>query len=87
MENQFEQYEHHGRKVWVRSSLKGKHRQHCLCYDCKKFSCGEPEQNCPIANLNYAVDIAHDLVTPVYECPEFVEGENYFAKQAEQPAP
>ena len=73
MERKFETYEHHGVTVWVDSELKGKHRAHCLCHSCWKFNPGAPETNCPIANLNYAICLAHGLVTPVYECPHFVE--------------
>jgi hypothetical protein len=32
-----EKYEHHQGVVSVRSDLKGKHRDHCLCYHCEKF--------------------------------------------------
>ena len=68
---EFIQYEHHGKKVWVNKDLVGKHRGHCLCFFCAKFRPGVPEVNCPIANLNYAVCLAHNMVLPVYECPEF----------------
>ena len=68
------EYEHHGTKVWVREDLKGKHREHCLCFSCDKFKpAGAPEENCPIANLNFAVCIAHNVTLPVWECPEFEE--------------
>jgi hypothetical protein len=73
MSDQFEKYEHHGKEVWVIKSLRGQHRDHCLCFSCEKFNPGLPEQNCPIANLLYGVCIAHNLTTPVYECPQFVE--------------
>lgn len=66
----FEQYEHHGTQVWVRGNLKGLYKEHCLCYSCTKFKPGT-ETNCRIANLNFAVCLAHHIVTPVYECPEF----------------
>jgi hypothetical protein len=71
----FEQYEHHGSLVWVNKELKGKHREHCLCFSCANFNPGKPETNCPIANLNYAVCLAEGMVLPVYECPKFVEGD------------
>lgn len=64
-------YEHHGKEVWVDEKLRGKHREHCLCFKCEVFSPGLPEQNCPIANLNYAVCIAHNVTLPVYECPKW----------------
>ncbi|KKL20846.1 hypothetical protein LCGC14_2451380 [marine sediment metagenome] len=67
----FEQYRHHGELVWVNSELKGKHRDHCLCFSCGRFKPGVPETNCPKANLNYAVCIVGGLTLPVYECPNF----------------
>lgn len=69
----YQEYEHHGETVWVRKDLKGKHKEHCLCFSCDKFSPGTPEGNCPIANLNYAVCIAHNVTLPVWECPKFEE--------------
>lgn len=73
MSNKFEQYEHHSATVWVASENKGLHREHCLCYSCKKFNPGVPEENCPLANLNYAVCLLNDMVLPVWECPRFEE--------------
>jgi len=73
MKKKFESYVHHGKPVYVNKKLKGKHKEHCLCFSCDKFNPGMPEENCPIANLNYAVCLAHNLVLPVWECPEFQE--------------
>lgn len=75
MSEKFEVYEHHGVMVTVMKEVKGKHREHCLCFSCAKFRPGAPETNCPIANLNYAVCLAHNVVLPVYECPLFEEKE------------
>lgn len=72
-----ELYIHHGRQVWVRKDLKGTHRQVCLCYECKNFKPGLPELNCPIANLLYAVALTEGVVTPIFECPKFEQGEPY----------
>jgi len=67
----FEQYEHHGSTVWVRSDLKGKHRELCLCMTpCAKFKPGEAD-SCPIADDTYENCVKHNLTTPVTECPEF----------------
>jgi len=66
-------YAHHGVDVSVMAHLIGKHREHCLCFSCAKFNPGKPETNCSIANLLYAVCLAHNVVTPVWECPEFAE--------------
>lgn len=67
----FEQYEHHGSRVWVRRNLKGMHREFCLCHSCEKFKPGT-EGNCPIAQDTYANCVKHNLTTPVFECPSFV---------------
>ena len=71
----YKTYLHHGEVVWVREDLRGKHREHCLCHACQNFNPGLPEKNCPIANLLYAVCLAENLVTPVWECPKFIEKE------------
>ena len=65
-----EVYRHHGKHVSVDSELKGKHRQHCLCYRCKRFHPGS-EVNCAIAALLYNLCKLQNLVTPVYECSSF----------------
>ena len=67
----YEVYEHHGTRVWVRKDLKGKHRDHCLCFDgCSKFKPGTTD-NCKRAALLYALCVALDMTTPVFECPEY----------------
>lgn len=68
-------YLHHGSYVYVDEELKGKHREHCLCWRCKKFAPGEHKINCPLANLNFANCQLNNMVLPVYECPRFSEGE------------
>jgi hypothetical protein len=66
-----EKYEHHGRVVSVISSVKGKHREHCLCFNgCKKFKPSTTD-NCRIAQAIFATCVKHSVVTPVFECPEF----------------
>lgn len=72
MNEKFEQYEHHGKIVTVIKEYKGRHRELCLCYSCALFKPGSPD-NCPIANLNYAVCVAHGVTLPVLECPKFIE--------------
>ena len=75
--NEYVQYSHHGKVVWVRKDLKGTHRDACMCYDCGNFHSGLPEGNCPIANLMFAVALAEGTVAPVYECPKFEQSERY----------
>ena len=80
-EKKFIRHKHYGVFCWVREDLQGQHSDYCLCYDCEKFKPGLPKDNCPIANLLYAVCIAMDVVTPVWECPSFEQGE-HFVKEA-----
>jgi hypothetical protein len=71
----YEKYEHHGGEVWVRSDLKGKHREHCLCLQgCKKFKMGDAVNNCKKAQLLFAFCCLNNMTTPVWECPDFEEG-------------
>lgn len=66
-------YKHHNATVSVREDLKGKHRAHCLCYDCKFFHPEDRELNCPIANKVFQLCVDENIVLPVWECPVFVE--------------
>ena len=71
--SKIERYEHHGHIVAVQSHLKGKHWDHCLCAKCKKLNLDSRDENCPIANELYALCVAHNVVTPVFECEQFEE--------------
>ena len=64
-------YQHHGELVSVIESLIGLHKEYCLCYLCDRFRPNEPT-NCDIAEEVHELDIKHNLVTPVWECPKFV---------------
>jgi len=66
-------YLHHGDYVYVDEDLKGKHREHCLCWRCANFNPNDRGNNCKIASLNFAMCQLENLVTPVYECPKFKE--------------
>ena len=68
----FEKYKHHDGEVWVRSDLKGKHRENCLCMQgCKKFKPNDFENHCKKASLLYAYCRLNNMTTPVWECPDF----------------
>lgn len=56
---------------WVRTDLKGQHRRHCLCTYCQKFKPDNRSENCRAANTLFALDLAENIVTPVWECPKF----------------
>ena len=68
--SKYEQYEHHGCEVWVEKKLKGKHRDHCLCWNCQSFK-PDTVDNCKIAASLFKICQEHNLVTPVYECQIF----------------
>jgi len=63
-------YKHHGEFVAVFKELKGKHREHCLCFQCKLFKPDTPE-NCDLAEQNYRACKINGMTMPVYECPKF----------------
>lgn len=67
----YEQYNHHGKEVWVKSDLKGKHREHCLCWTCNHFEPDIRVKNCKIAEVLFGVCIEYNIVTPVWECPGY----------------
>ena len=66
-------YNHHGRQVAVRADLKGTHREVCLCYRCSKFQPDDNDNNCPTANLIYALCVRTGVVTPIWECPDYAD--------------
>ena len=72
-EKEYEQYDHHGNKVWVRSDLKGKHWDYCLCASCTRLNIKNHTENCVIANMLYSICVEQDLVIPVWECAEFTK--------------
>jgi hypothetical protein len=67
----YELYEHHENMVYVRSDLKGKHRDYCLCFNCTKLDIEGLKKNCTIANALYKLCVKYSLTTPVFECPAF----------------
>ena len=65
------QYEHHGKKVWVMQKNKGKHRDSCLCYQCKFLNLKDPIKNCQVAKIVYSMCESFNMVLPVWECPQY----------------
>ena len=66
-------YVHYGKEVFVQADLKGKHKEHCLCWKCGAFNPEDREKNCPIATLLFSCCVLLNIVTPVWECPNFME--------------
>ncbi len=67
----FTLYKHHDALVVVQLDLKGRHKEHCLCYQQCKFFAPDTPENCPIAQQVYELCVKEDLVLPVWECPMF----------------
>jgi len=66
-----EKYDHHGTTVSVQSHLKGKHREHCLCFlGCAHFK-PNASDNCPLAQELFEYDVRNNMTTPVWECPKY----------------
>lgn len=67
-------YHHHDRDVWVRCDLVGEHRKYCLCFSCAFF------EECDVTKALYSFCMRHNMIAPVWECPEFkrkeIEKEN-----------
>jgi len=66
-------FEHNGRSVVGRTDLVGKHRKHCLCYECTLGALldGTPTI-CLTAKQLYELCKATGIMAPVYECPQFI---------------
>ena len=43
----------------------------CLCLVCARFTPQDRDGNCPIANALYALNVEHNLTTPVAQCSQF----------------
>lgn len=72
MSHIYEIYVHHDAVVHVRADLKGKHREHCLCYSCERMT-PDSDDHCPIAAKLYALCVEESICAPVWECPQFIE--------------
>ena len=66
-------YNHHDRLVAVQRHLKGRHREHCLCFTCQRFTPESRDENCSIANAVFENCKTHGIVSPVWECPLYVQ--------------
>jgi hypothetical protein len=75
-DKKYVQYEHHGKMVWVRKDLKGKHRDYCLCFNCKKLNLEIRKKNCTDANKLYDYCVKNNKTTPVFECEIFEQKDN-----------
>jgi N-acyl-L-homoserine lactone synthetase len=73
--NDYEVYLHHNLPMWVREDLKGRHREHCLCYGCQRFFPEDRARNCVIACTVKNLCEKLEVTTPVWECTRFIPKE------------
>jgi len=67
----YESYERNGKRAWVRSDLKGRQKEFCMCWDCGNFKPEAENKGCPIINGVLTMAAAENIVLPVWECGEF----------------
>jgi hypothetical protein len=65
-------YIHDKREVWVKLENVTLHDDFCICHECEGYSPGH-DTHCPIAQEVSELNKKYGLVTPVWECPDFVE--------------
>ena len=76
--NKIIKYNHHGNDVFVLKDDVGNHRDHCLCWICGKFypepevPVKTPNMNCPQARMLYLLCVLFKMVTPVWECANWI---------------
>jgi len=68
----YEQYERDGKTVWVRSDLKGRQTEFCMCVKCARFT-PEKGDRCALGQAVLTFMAQHNLDLPVWECGSFVE--------------
>ena len=61
----YTKYNHHGCDVTVLTKNKGKHRDNCLCFDCKMW------WGCTVRKKLYAMCVQYNFAAPVWECKSF----------------
>lgn len=70
-------YYHHDGIKSVQKHLKGKHREHNLCFqNCVHFKPNTPE-NCEIAQTCFTTCVKFGLVSPIWECPKYESEQDY----------
>ena len=67
----YEKYERSGKTAWVRSDLKGRQKQFCMCWDCRRFSPESEDKGCPVIRQVLKVAADSNIVLPVWECELF----------------
>lgn len=78
-------YYHHGDEaVAVHEEDKGKHRNHCLCWQCGMFFPWDMKLHCTIAKILYSLCVIFNITTPVWECPDYSQADEMHQKQIDE---
>jgi len=67
----YENYERNNKKAWVRSDLKGKQKEFCMCWDCMKFKPETDDKGCNIIKNVLSMATERNIILPVWECGVF----------------
>jgi len=77
-------YNHHGTVVTVQKGDKGKHRNHCLCWQCERFCPWDTRLNCSIARILFSLCVIFNIVTPVWECLKYGQASEEYQKRIDE---
>ena len=67
----YENYARSGKQAWVRSDLKGRQKEFCMCWDCRTFQPEAADKGCPTILGVLKMAAEKNIVLPVWECGEF----------------
>ena len=67
----YEQIDRGNEKSWVRSDLKGRQKEFCMCWDCTGFKSETEDKGCGIIREVLQLASARKIVLPVWECARF----------------
>ncbi len=57
---------------WVRTDLDGRHKEHCMCWDCASFKPEREDKGCAVIQQVLGLAAKENIVLPVWECARFL---------------
>ena len=69
----YEQIDKGDVRTWVRKDLKGRQKEHCMCWNCRKFMPETDHKGCSIIREVLKLASINNIVLPVWECAVFDE--------------
>ncbi len=68
---EYQAYAANGKTVWARADMKGKQKEYCICWACRKFEPEAVDKGCPIIRSVLGLAADTGTILPVWACPEF----------------